>query len=90
VGALAVWLIGLAATGFLVGRRLLGPRSEKRGFFPVLVVGLSPILLLLAVPVLGPLVVGTIGVLGAGARIVSFVERERATDALEAMASSTH
>jgi hypothetical protein len=89
LGALAVWLIGLAAAGFLVGRRLLGAGSEKRSFFPVLVVGLSPILLVLAVPVLGPLVVGAIGVLGAGARIVSFVERERATDALEAMARTT-
>lgn len=88
-GALAVWLIGLNAAGFLVGRRLLGERSQKRGFFPVLVVGLAPILLVLAVPVLGPLVVGAIGVLGAGARIVSFVERERATDALEAMARTT-
>lgn len=44
--------------------------------------GLTPILLVLAVPVLGPLVVGAVGVLGAGARIVAFVERERAVDAI--------
>ena len=84
-GALAVWLVGLAAAGYLVGRRILRQRAEPRGFLLVLIVGLAPILLILAVPVVGPLAVGTIGFLGAGARIVSFVERERALQALEAI-----
>lgn len=85
-GALVVWLVGLTAAGYLVGRRLLGDDSARRGFLPVVVVGLAPVLLALGIPVLGPLLVGAIGFLGAGARIVSFVERERASAALEAMA----
>ena len=84
-GAIAVWLVGLAAAGYLVGRRILVPANQPRGFLLVLIVGLAPILLILAVPVFGPLAVGTIGFFGAGARIVSFVERERAMDALEAI-----
>lgn len=81
-GAVLLWLVGLTALGFMIGQRLLGRRPERSSFLRVLIVGLAPILLALAVPVLGPLVVGAAGVLGAGARIVSFVERERAVDAL--------
>ncbi len=81
-GAMLIWLIGLTAAGFLVGRRILGSRPEQTSFLRVLVVGLAPILLALAVPVLGPLAVAAVGIVGAGARIVSFVERERAVDAL--------
>jgi hypothetical protein len=82
LGALLVWLIGLAAAGYLVGRWLLGTAGAYHGFFRQLIPGLGVVLLLLAVPLIGPIFVATIGVLGAGARIVSFVERERATDAL--------
>ncbi|MGH2459917.1 MAG: hypothetical protein ACRDIY_13750 [Chloroflexota bacterium] len=81
-GAVLIWLVGLTAAGFLVGRRILGSRPEQTSFLRVLIVGLAPILLALAVPVLGPLLVGAAGIVGAGARIVSFVERERAVDAL--------
>jgi hypothetical protein len=86
VGAVLVWLVGLTAVGFLVGRWLLNERSAHVGFMRVLIVGLTPILLVLAVPVAGPLFVATVGFLGAGARVVSFVERERALDALDAIA----
>jgi hypothetical protein len=82
LGAFVVWLIGLGAAGYLVGRRLVAPAGRNLGFFRVLIVGLAPILLALAVPVIGPIFVGSVGALGAGARIVSFVERERAADAL--------
>jgi hypothetical protein len=84
-GALTVWLVGLAAAGYLAGRRILSRQNEPRGFLLVLIVGLAPILLILAIPVFGPLAVGTIGFLGAGARIVSFVERDRALLALESI-----
>ena len=84
-GAIVVWLVGLAAAGYLVGRRILVPANPPRGFLLVLIVGLAPILLILAVPVVGPLLVGTIGFLGGGARIVSFVEHERALQALESI-----
>lgn len=81
-GAVLIWLVGLTAAGFLAGQRLLGRRPEQTSYLRVLIVGLTPILLALAVPVLGPMIVGAAGVLGAGARIVSFIERERAVDAL--------
>ncbi len=85
-GALVVWLVGLTAAGYLIGRRLLGDQRSKRGFLPVLVAGLAPVLLALAVPVIGPVLVGSIGLLGAGARIVSFVEHARVDEALQAIA----
>ena len=87
-GAVLVWLVGITAAGFLVGQKLLKKRREPSAFLRVLIVGLAPILLLLAVPVLGPLAVGAAGVLGAGARILSFVERERAVDALATVVRS--
>ena len=87
-GAVLIWLVGLTAAGFLVGRRILGGRPERTSFLRVLIVGLAPILLALAVPVLGPLLVAAVGILGAGARIVSFVERERAVDALATVVRS--
>jgi hypothetical protein len=84
-GALLVWLVGLTAAGLLVGRRLLRGGPGENGFLRVLIVGLTPILLCLAIPVLGPALVAAIGLLGAGARLVSFVEQGRAIDALEAI-----
>lgn len=84
-GAILVWLAGLTAAGFLVGRRLVGRTRRQTALLRVMIVGLTPILLVLAVPFIGPLFVGAIGVLGAGARIVSFVERERALDAIDAV-----
>ncbi len=82
LGTVLTWLIGLTGIGFLLGQCLLGSQPEHTSYLRVLIVGLTPILLVLAVPVLGPLVVGAVGVLGAGARIVAFVERERAVDAI--------
>jgi hypothetical protein len=87
--AVVVWLVGLTAAGYLVGRRLLGETAERRGFFPIVILGLAPLLLTLVIPVLGPLFVGAVGFLGAGGRIVSFVERERTQAALDAMAGIT-
>jgi hypothetical protein len=87
-GTVLIWLVGLTAVGFMVGQRLLRSRPEQISYLRVLIVGLTPILLVLAVPVLGPMIVGGAGVLGAGARIVSFVERERAVDALAAVVRS--
>jgi hypothetical protein len=88
-GALAVWLVGLSAAGYLVGRWLLRRRAEPPGYLTALLVGLTPILLVLAVPLIGPVIVGGIGILGGGARIVSFVETDRATDALDSLAGAT-
>lgn len=88
LGTVLTWLIGLTGVGFMLGRCLLGSRPEHTSYLRVLIVGLTPILLVLAVPVLGPLVVGVAGVLGAGARIVSFVERERAVDAIATVVRS--
>jgi hypothetical protein len=85
-GALATWLVGLSASGYLVGRWLLRARIEQPGYLTALLVGLAPILLLLTIPLVGPVVVGGIGLLGGGARIVSFVETDRATDALDTLA----
>lgn len=85
LGAVLIWLVGLTAAGFVIGQYLLGRRPEQSSLLRVLIVGLAPILLVLAVPVVGPLVVGAAGVLGAGARILSFVERERAADAIAAV-----
>ncbi len=85
-GALAVWLVGLNGAGYLVGRRILSQRSGHRGYLTVLIVGLAPILIVLAIPVVGPVIVGGIGLLGSGARIVSFVETDRATDAVDSIA----
>lgn len=86
LAAVVVWLVGLTAAGFLVGRWLIGASAGQHHYLRIAVVGLAPILLSLAVPVLGPLFVGTVGFLGAGARMVSFVERARALDAMEAIA----
>ncbi len=89
-GAIAVWLVGLSAAGYLVGRRMIGrQRQPPRGFLLVSLVGLAPILLSLAIPVVGPVAVGLIGFLGAGARIVSFVERDRVVVALESIGDAT-
>jgi hypothetical protein len=81
-----VWLVGLDAAGLLVGRRLIRARRGRAAMFRVLIVGLAPMLLVLAIPVLGPIIVGAAGILGAGARMLSFVERERAVEALAALA----
>jgi len=86
IGAAVVWLVGLTAVGLLVGRWILDGDPRTHGYLRVILVGLAPILLALAVPVLGPLFVGAVGFLGAGARMVSFVEKERAVDAMEAIA----
>jgi hypothetical protein len=88
LGAAVVWLVGLTAAGLLVGRWILNEGSRTHGYLRVVLVGLAPILLALAVPVLGPLFVGAIGFWGAGARMVSFVEKGRAVDAMEAIARS--
>src|SRR5579884_2256283 len=63
-GAIAVWLVGLAAAGFLVGQRVLRTRRPRTSFLREVIVGLAPILLFLAIPVVGPLMVGAIGILG--------------------------
>jgi len=84
-GAVLIWLVGLTASGFLMGQVVLGRRPEQTSFLRVLIVGLAPILVVLVVPVLGLMVVGAVGILGTGARIVSFVERERAEDAIAAV-----
>ncbi|HUX88116.1 MAG TPA: hypothetical protein VMW65_14030 [Chloroflexota bacterium] len=86
LGALTVWLVGLAAAGFLIGQRVLGNQRQRTSFLREVIVGLAPILLFLAIPVVGPLLVGLVGVLGAGGRIVSFVERERAVEAMDEIA----
>lgn len=86
-GAAIVWLVGLSAIGLLLGRWLLSDRPGRRLFTQELVVGLAGVLVVLAVPVLGLLVVGVAGVLGAGGRIVSFVERDRVADAIEAISA---
>lgn len=85
LGAVLVWLIGLTSAGFLIGQLLLGQRPGRTSFLRVLIVGLAPILLATPIPVLGPLLVGAVGVVGAGARIVSFVERDRAVEVMEAV-----
>lgn len=84
-GAVVIWFVGLAASGLLLGRWVLSDGAECRSLTQEIVVGLAAILLLLAIPVLGPLVVGVVGLLGAGGRIVSFVERDRVADALGAL-----
>lgn len=86
LGAVVVWLVGLTAAGFLIGRWLIGETAGQYGYLRVVVVGLAPILLSLAIPVLGPLFVGAVGFLGAGARMVSFVEKSRALVAMDAIA----
>lgn len=88
MGAAVVWLVGLTAAGLLVGRWILDGDPRTHGYLRVVLVGLAPILLALAIPVLGPLLVGAIGFWGAGARMVSFVEKERAVGAMEAIARS--
>jgi len=45
------------------------------------------VLVVLAIPVLGLLVVGLAGVLGAGGRIVSFVEKDRVAEAIDAIST---
>jgi hypothetical protein len=85
-GAVVVWFVGLGASGLLLGRWALSDRANGRSFTQELVVGLAAVLLLLAVPVLGPLLVGAVGLLGAGGRIVSFVEKDRVPDALRSIA----
>ncbi|HLG52188.1 MAG TPA: hypothetical protein VKY56_11220 [Chloroflexota bacterium] len=82
LGAVLMWLVGLTGAGFVAGQRLLQGQPGPSSFLRVLIVGLAPLLFILAVPIIGPLVVGAAGILGAGARIVGFVERERAIDAL--------
>lgn len=81
-GAVVVWFVGLTASGLLLGRWALSDRPNRRSLTQEIVVGLAAILLLLAIPVLGPLLVGMAGLLGAGGRIVSFVEKDRVADAL--------
>jgi hypothetical protein len=87
-GALGVWLVGLTAAGYLVGRKILRWRAQSPGYLTALIVGLAPILLVLAVPLIGPIVVGSIGILCGGARIVSFVETDRASDAMTSIAGA--
>ncbi|HEX5414147.1 MAG TPA: hypothetical protein VFZ25_00675, partial [Chloroflexota bacterium] len=86
LGAAVVWLVGLTAAGLLVGRWILAGDPRAHGYLRVVLVGLAPILLALAIPVLGPLFVGAVGFWGAGGRMVSFVEKERAVNAMEAIA----
>lgn len=86
-GAAIVWIVGLAAIGLLLGRWLLSDRPGRRSFTQELVVGLAGVLVVLAIPVLGLLVVGLAGVLGAGGRIVSFVEKDRVAEAIDAIST---
>jgi hypothetical protein len=77
VAAAAAWLLGLTAAAVTIGRYLACWRGHEAGLLWAVVSGMFASALVLAVPVIGPLLVGLAGTTGAGSLALIIVDRAR-------------
>jgi hypothetical protein len=80
------WSFGVVAIGMAVGRRILRPLGLGSSTTLAAVLGLGVLGALAAIPIVGPLLFLSAGLLGAGATVISVLD----TDIAAAAAIAPH
>ena len=78
LAALGLWLTGLAGAGLLIGQRVLVVCGTGDSLLRSTFLGLLVLTLLGLIPVVGLIVMLVLGCIGAGATVLSLVDRSRA------------
>ncbi len=88
VAAAAAWLVGLTGAAVTLGRYLARLRNHDAGLLWTVVSGMFAACFVIAIPWLGPILVGLAGVTGAGSLALAMIGRAR-PDALPHRLTST-